>query len=102
MRPSLAPGDLVLARRPRGGGLPPLGAIVLVRVPGSASVLVKRVASHGEASFAVASDNPAHARDSRHFGSLAREDWVGTATLAFSKSGDVDVLEARGQRAAQG
>ena len=57
--------------------LPNPGQLVVVRDPTEPGrILVKRVRSRGDATFAVASDDPCSGRDSRHFGSLAREQRV--------------------------
>ena len=94
MTPSLAPGDLVLVRPPRGG-LPSVGSIVLLEAPeDDGRVMIKRVASCGAETFAVRSDNPSVARDSRQFGSLSGEHWLGTATLVFSRDGTLTPLSA--------
>ena len=87
MRPALAPGDLVLADT-RPGREPSIRDLVVVRDPADpAHLLVKRVASRGERTFAMSSDNPVEARDSRHFGSLDERALVGRATLILTRTG---------------
>ena len=66
MRPTLLPGDRVLAVRRRTA---PPGALVVVRDPRRpSSLLVKRVVEVGPAGHTVGGDNPAASTDSRVFG----------------------------------
>lgn len=66
MRPTLVPGDRVLAVRARRAGP---GMLVVVRDPRLPSrLLVKRVAEVGPGGHVVAGDNPAASTDSRSFG----------------------------------
>lgn len=77
MEPALSPGDVLLLR-PVRGGLPRVGSLVVLHDPADARrLLVKRVVSHGDATFSVGSDNPTEGRDSRHFGSLRPTELVG-------------------------
>lgn len=85
MVPTLWPGDVVaVATRP--GRLPTPGEVVVVHDPGRPGrALVKRARSRGERSFAVGSDAPLEARDSRHFGSLPPESLIGRVLWAWSR-----------------
>ena len=87
MTPALQERDCVLVdTRPRPAIR--VGDVVAIRDPKDPErVLVKRVGSVGPRSFAVRSDNPLEARDSRHFGSLHVEDLIGPATLVFTRHG---------------
>lgn len=90
MVPTLMPGDVVaLDAAPSTPELPALGQIVVVRDPERPGcTLIKRVRSVAAASFAVGSDAPVEARDSRHFGSLDPAALVGVAVWIWSaKSG---------------
>lgn len=75
MRPTLRDGDWVLVDA-CGARMPSPGDLVVVRDPDN-RVLVKRVRSRSDKTFAVGSDNPLEARDSRHFGSLSPKHLVG-------------------------
>ena len=81
MGPTVRDGDWVLVDT-RAHGLPEPGTLVVVRDPNNKRTLLKRVRSRGEKTFAVGSDNPNGARDSRHFGSLSREHLIGNVVLA--------------------
>jgi len=84
MMPELTPGDWLWVNR-AGDGLPSVGAVVVVRSPEPPyRLLVKRCVSRGTDSFAVGSDAPATARDSRHFGSLAPQCFVGLCLAVWS------------------
>ncbi|MEM7136683.1 MAG: S26 family signal peptidase [Myxococcota bacterium] len=76
MEPTLHEGDWVFVSTYRRG-LPRPGSLVVVHDPAGERTLVKRVRSRGTATFAVGSDNPTGARDSRQFGSLRPEHLVG-------------------------
>ena len=66
MRPTLVPGDRVLAVRARSARP---GALVMVRDPRLPSrLLVKRVVQAGPDGHTVAGDNPLASTDSRTFG----------------------------------
>ncbi|MGH9282075.1 MAG: S26 family signal peptidase, partial [Acidimicrobiales bacterium] len=66
MRPTLAPGDRVVAVR---AGRVRAGQLVVVRDPRRPSrLLVKRVTEAGPLGYAVAGDNAAASTDSRSFG----------------------------------
>lgn len=69
MRPTLEPGDRVLAvrgRRPRPGDL-----VVVPDPRGGGLLLVKRVAVVGPHGITVLGDNPAASTDSRTFGPVS-------------------------------
>lgn len=84
MEPTIATGAVVGVRR-RRGERPALGSVVVVRDPQRPTHrLVKRVRTVTHASFTVGSDDPWEAVDSRHFGSLRFEDWVGTVLWTWS------------------
>lgn len=84
MQPSLEPGDCVLVDAAR----PDFGDVVVFTDPGSPSRrFIKRYASRGDHGFAVRSDNPLHARDSRHFGSIPFDHMIGRATIVFDRRG---------------
>ena len=99
MWPTLEPGACVLVDT--RGLLPAIpNAIVVVTEPEKDGVaLVKRVASVGARGFAVMSDSPVHARDSRQFGSLAPEQLVGPVTLSFDRSGGFRLFDVGSERA---
>lgn len=83
MTPTLFPGDVVAVRP--SNELPEPGEIVVLRHPRDPSrTLVKRARSRGERSFAVGSDAPDEASDSRHFGSLGLDDLLGRALWSWS------------------
>lgn len=85
MRPSLLPGDYLLANRvwPRLRAPRP-GAIVLVRDPEQPErELVKRVAEREGAAFIVLGDNAAASRDSRRFGAVSREAIAGQVWFRY-------------------
>ncbi len=94
MTPTLSGGDLVLTRASENGWQRPnVGAVVVLRDPSRpGAILVKRVSSLGDATFAVGSDNPLDARDSRTFGSLDTNDLLGVVTLVIRRDGRVDLL----------
>lgn len=86
MAPALSSGDWLCvdtwSRRPQPGEL------VVVRDPQRPGhLLVKRVRSVGQASFAVGSDDPTSGRDSRHFGSLSASHLLGKVTGRMSTTG---------------
>ena len=89
MWPTFHPGDWLCVRLcPHGapGALPQPGQIVLLRDPASTQrLLVKRVRSLGDATFAVGSDDPTQGRDSRHFGSLSAEHLVGHVVFSWPR-----------------
>ena len=76
MTPTLAEGDWLLVDSyvPE---LPQPGELVVFTDPVLDQLLVKRVISRAEKTFAVGSDEPWESRDSRHFGSLSSESLVG-------------------------
>ncbi len=85
MRPSLLPGDYLLANRvwPRLRA-PHSGAIVVVRDPELPErELVKRVAERRGAAFIVLGDNAAASRDSRSFGAVSREAIAGRVWFRY-------------------
>ncbi len=86
MTPTLMPGDVVVVEKTRGG-VPEPGEVVVVSDPARPGrTLVKRARSLGSngQTFCVGSDAPQEARDSRHFGSLRAEDFVGRVRWAWS------------------
>ncbi len=86
MAPTLRPGDVV-GIEPLAERLPHPGEIVVIRDPQEPErTLIKRTRSRGDDTFAVGSDDPSEARDSRHFGSLRRDDLVGRATWVWSEA----------------
>ena len=86
MAPTLEDGAVIAVRRNRGG-LPAPGQVVVVTDPRDGRRLVKRCSSVAADTFAVASDNPHGAIDSRSFGSLSRPDFVGVALWSWSLRG---------------
>ena len=83
MLPTLTPGDVLILTAPPAR-LPDVGSLVVVEDPTRPGHrLVKRVASHGRATFSVSSDNPLEGRDSRHFGSLQPTQLVGQVRLVL-------------------
>ena len=86
MAPTLADGA-VIAIRPAVGELPAPGQVVVVTDPRDGSRLVKRCSSAATATFAVMSDNPDGATDSRTFGSLSRSELVGLAVWSWTLRG---------------
>ena len=85
MAPTLDDGAVIAVRRDRG--LPAPGQVVVVTDPRDGRRLVKRCSSVAADTFAVASDNPHGATDSRTFGSLSRPDLVGVARWSWSLRG---------------
>ena len=86
MQPALEAGDVVLV----GALRPSPGHIVVFEDPEQpARRLIKRYASRGDRGFAVMSDNPAVARDSRHLGSISFDRLIGRATLVFDRKGRI-------------
>ena len=84
MLPALEAGDCVLV----DAAPPNLGDVIVFEDPQSRDRrLIKRYASRGERGFAVRSDNPLHARDSRHFGSIPFDHMIGRATIVFDRRG---------------
>lgn len=68
MRPTLVPGDRLLAVRP---ARPRAGDLVVLRDPRRPDrLLAKRVVSTGPAGVVVAGDNPSASTDSRAFGAV--------------------------------
>ena len=79
--------------------LPAIGTLVVVMDPHASAVkMIKRLASRGARRFAVSSDNPMEARDSRQLGSLDPEQLVGAATLVFKRSGRLCLPGEHGSR----
>ena len=77
MTPTLNPGDWVLTN-PVNSESPQPGELVVIRSPEDARrTLVKRVRSIGARTFSVGSDNPLDGRDSRHFGPVRPEHFLG-------------------------
>ncbi len=92
MEPTLFEGDCVLVKRI---GLDALrsGDLVIARDPRNPKRLwIKRVGSTAPGSFAVVSDNPLEASDSRQVGSLRAEHLVGIPTLAIAGDGRLKML----------
>lgn len=88
MYPTLKADDCVLVDTRARSAKPDIGRIVVVHDPERSDAwLVKRVASHGDNTFALQSDNPADARDSRQFGSLELDALIGPATVLFTPDG---------------
>ncbi len=85
MQPTLRPDDRVLVRHCPWQAVP-LGALVVVELP-EGSRLIKRLSSRGDATFAVRSDAPVQARDSRQLGSFSPCQLVGQVTCAFDATG---------------
>ncbi|MEO0604290.1 MAG: hypothetical protein AAF211_22835 [Myxococcota bacterium] len=91
MAPTLRDGDELWIRRRRWDAVP-LGALVVVQVatgrpaPGP-ELLVKRLSSRGEASFAVTSDDPLGSTDSRRLGSFPPDALVGEVTARLDHRG---------------
>ncbi|MEM6961265.1 MAG: S26 family signal peptidase [Myxococcota bacterium] len=86
MLPTLRSGDLVWVDV-SAAAQPELGALVVVRSPEPrGKPLVKRVSSLGDSTFAVGSDSPVEARDSRSFGSLKLSHFIGTVIAHWSPS----------------
>jgi nickel-type superoxide dismutase maturation protease len=89
MRDALRPGDRVLVR-PCALGDVPDGAVIVAACPERPGAwLVKRLTSRGSSGFAVGSDAPVGARDSRHFGSLQPEALVGRVTAVLTEEGEL-------------
>ncbi|EDM77886.1 hypothetical protein PPSIR1_01627 [Plesiocystis pacifica SIR-1] len=87
MEPTLVAGD-VLWIDTQVSGLPELGSLVLIQDPQEPTRdMVKRVRSHGEASFSVSSDDPTQGRDSRQFGSLRLTHLRGRVVGVWSSEG---------------
>lgn len=83
--------------------MPPIGSLVVLAASctrGDAS-LVKRVSSHGSDRFAVSSDNPSDARDSRHFGSVEPADCLGLVRVIFTKRGELRLVRDASERRAK-
>lgn len=68
MRPTLDPGDRVIATRARR--VRP-GELAVLADPRTGRPVVKRVAAAGGAEVTVHGDNPARSTDSRHYGPVA-------------------------------
>jgi nickel-type superoxide dismutase maturation protease len=87
MRPSLEPGDRLLVDPvPVRAGLPPVGAIVVLRDPEMPTrALVKRVAARdaGTDRVTVLGDAGGASRDSRSFGDIPRADLIGIAWFRY-------------------
>jgi len=96
MAPTLPEGSVIAVRR-SDGGLPSLGQIVVVRDPHTGRRLVKRCSSHGANTFAVCSDNPHEARDSRSFGPLSRQHLIGLAVWRWLPGVGFDQLRPGGR-----
>lgn len=77
MLPTLEPGDLVIIDPARRGAV---GSIVVARL-GDGRKVCKRVASRGDHSVSLRSDNALEGSDSRHFGSLDPADVLGEVRL---------------------
>lgn len=81
MEPSLFIGDLVFVKKNTQGKLPKVNDLVVIVPPLSFSkdktIMIKRVSSLGNHTFAVKSDNVLEGTDSRIFGSLTNEDLIG-------------------------
>lgn len=92
MAPGLSPGDAVLV----DPAAPiDVGDVVVVADPERRDHhLVKRVGSRGRSTFALRSDNPHGARDSRHFGSVAPERIIGRVELVFTHDGALRLIAA--------
>ena len=85
MSPGLDHGDLVLVNPARPAHV---GAVVVAsnpELPGEH--LVKRVRSGSAGAWALGSDNPHEARDSRQFGSVSASLVVGPVTVVFTAGG---------------
>ena len=83
MAPTLNDGDRVFVRR--GVSLPSPGDVVVARHPTEpTTLLIKRVRSVTDTTFAVGSDDPTAGTDSRHFGSLSQEHLVGSVVATWS------------------
>lgn len=86
MEPTLCDGDVVWVSL-LGRSMPDVGTVVALRDPTRPSrVLVKRLSSRTDTCFAVRSDNPVEASDSRQFGSVPNGHCLGRATHRFRPS----------------
>jgi nickel-type superoxide dismutase maturation protease len=88
MMPRLRHGDLVVVKMESASlstdGMPPVGSVVVATNPRAPSGrLIKRLASMTERSFALRSDNPFGALDSRQIGSLQLSDYQGHVRLVI-------------------
>lgn len=86
MSPTLDDGAVIAIRRGRSA-MPAPGQVVVVISPRDGRRLVKRCNSVATDTFAVSSDNPDGATDSRSFGSLSRRELVGVVTWSWSLQG---------------
>jgi len=80
MSPTLPVGALVAVSRVRAD--PEVGAVVVVRRPDGSEHL-KRIASRDGAEYFVLGDNAEASTDSRHYGSVRRQDIVGIARFCY-------------------
>jgi nickel-type superoxide dismutase maturation protease len=94
MHPTLCDGDYVLVDARQQRGRPEPGDIVVASEPGNGRILIKRVLSLGEATLYLGSDDPNTGRDSRHFGSVPMDRFIGPV----SRHLPVRALRSRLQR----
>ena len=77
MLPTLHEGDLIWVRVGHQARPQPGDVVVLKHPTNRDLILVKRVRSCSNKTFSVGGDNPAFSRDSRHFGSVPYERFIG-------------------------
>lgn len=87
MSPTVQPGDRVLVDT-GGEAEVSVGDLVVAVDPADPTRhLLKRVTSRGRMTYALSSDNPFGARDSRQFGSVSRDEIVGRVTTVIGPNG---------------
>lgn len=78
MEPSFKSGQILLVSSlPYLFGKPKLNDIVVVRHPKTQKLLLKRIKKIQSKKFFVVGDNPNHSTDSRSFGPVLKEQFVG-------------------------
>jgi nickel-type superoxide dismutase maturation protease len=94
MKPTLWPGDRVLAVRRLPVAIDDLAVVRDPRRPGR--LLVKRVAAVSVGHVSVAGDNPGSSTDSRAFGAVARTAVLGRVVHVYSRAGRPRARDRRG------
>lgn len=83
MEPALRPGDAVFFCPPRAE-MPRMGEIIAAQDPRNGRSIVKRVSRVQGTAIFLAGDWPERSTDSRVFGAITRQAWLGSALLRVS------------------